>query len=184
MKRTKAEYENDVNSILVGRRLAGVRYFEIRYHTDKPNYQDDSFQGHHLDYGCDLEMEDGSTVGIVWDGEFFQYGIGILRSSLSSQLTDFMSWDVTANQYWAPLIGKAVNEVKVYWSWARYEGREIEEYPQDLEVAFEDGSKIYLSASQYNEETDTLWGMSDDVAVVFSLDIAKRYCIGPYADNN
>jgi len=184
MKRTKAEYENDVNSMLVGKRLAGVRYFEIRYGTDEPYYLDDSFPGHLLDYGCDFEMEDESTVGIIWDGEFFQYGIGVLRSSLSSQLTDFMSWDVTASSYWAPLVGKTINKVKVYWSWAKYKGKERADYPQDLEIAFEDGSKVFFSASQYNKEKDALWGMSDDVAVVFSMDTAKAYLIGPYADDN
>jgi hypothetical protein len=183
MKRSKFEYENDIAAMLVGKRLTGVRYFEIRYDSDRPFYRDEPFPGHLLDYGCDLEIEDGSIFGIIWDSEYFQYGVGVFKLSLSSQLTDVRVWDVTSENHWASLIGKTITKVKVYWSWVQYEGHEKQDYPQDVELEFEDGSVVFFSASQYNKDKDRLWGMSDDIAVVFGRDSAKRYGIGPYANN-
>ncbi len=183
MKRTKSEYEVDVIRMLIGKRLTGVRYFEIRYDTNEPFYICAPFPGHLLDYGCDLELEDGTIIGIIWDSEYFQYGIGVLKSSIASQLTDFSAWDVSKENHWTSLMNMAITKVKVHWSWAQYEGQEKQDYPQELEIQFDDGSIVFFSASQYDKAKDTLWGMSDDIAVVFDNDSAKRYGIGPHAKN-
>ena len=112
MKRSKPEYESEV-AALVGKRLKRVRYFEIRSDADAPYYLNELFCGHLLDYGCDFEMTDGSTFGVIWDGEFFQYGVGISRASLSTQLSDARVWDVTDHDNWASLIGQTIAKVKV-----------------------------------------------------------------------
>lgn len=38
MKRSKLEYENELRSRLVGKRLRGVRYYEIQYDAEEPYY--------------------------------------------------------------------------------------------------------------------------------------------------
>lgn len=181
MKRRKLDFENNVTA-LIGKQLERVRYFEIRYESDSPMYFVGSFPGHLLDFGCDLEMSDGSVFGVIWDGEFFQYGVGVVNKSLADQLGDSKVFDVSSDVNWACLIGQSIVNVKVYWSWVQYEG-EAEKiyYPQELEVEFENGSIVYFSASRYNEEKDSLWGISDDIAVVFGREAAQKYCIGPYA---
>ena len=181
MKRTKSEYENDVFTMLIGKRLTGVRYFEVRYDTVEPFYIGDPFPGHLLDYGCDLEFADRTIIGIIWDGEYFQYGIGVFKCSTASHLTGFKAWDASKENHWASLINMAITKVKVHWSWAQYEGQEKHDYPQELEIEFENGSIVFFSASQYDKAKDTLWGMSDDIAVIFGNDAAKRYGIGRYA---
>ncbi len=181
MKRSKLEYENDLSPMLVGKRLRGVRYFEIQYDVEKPNYLNDSFPGHLLDFGCDLEMSDGSIFGFIWDGEYFQYGVGILRSSLQDEVKVAKVWDVTKEQHWTDIVGNSVVKTRVYWSSVQDQGEEKQFYPQDVELEFDDGSLVFFSASQYREDTDTLWGMSDDIAVIFGENAAKKYKIGPFA---
>jgi hypothetical protein len=145
-------------------------------------YSIDSFAGHLLDFGCDLEMSNGSIFGIIWDGEYFQYGVGLVRESLANQLCESRCWDVTDDKNWAHLIGKNIVKATVYWSWVQYKGTDEKTYfPQELELEFESGSLLYFSASQYNEEKDSLWGMSDDIAVIFGRELAQKYHIGPYA---
>jgi hypothetical protein len=183
MKRSKLEYENDLAAMMVGECLHRVRYFEIQYETDEPYYLNDFFPGHLLDYGCDLEMSDGSIVGFIWDGEFFQYGVGIFRKSLHDEVKLAKVRDVTEEQNWANLVGKNISRTRVYWSWAQYEGQEKQDYPQDVELEFDDGSLVFLSASQYRKDTDTLWGMSDDIAVIFGENAAKQYKLGAYAND-
>jgi hypothetical protein len=139
------------------------------------------FPGHLLDYGCDLEFADGSTIGIIWDGEYFQYGVGVFKCSTASHLTVFNAWDALKENQWASLINVSITEAKVHWSWAQYEGQEKHDYPQELEIQFENGSIVFFSASQYDNARDILRGMSDDIAVVFGNDSAKNYGIGPYA---
>jgi hypothetical protein len=183
MKRSKLEYENDFSALMVGKCLHRVRYFEIQYDTDEPYYLNDSFPGHLLDYGCDFEMADGSIVGFIWDGEFFQYGVGIFGRSLHNEVKLAKVWDVTEEQNWAKLVGKNILRTRVHWSWAQYEGQEKQDYPQDVELEFDDGSLVFLSASQYRKDTDTLRGMSDDIAVIFGENTAKHYKLGAYGND-
>lgn len=178
------EFESSLAGALVGKCLHVVRYFEIQYETDQPSYVNDSFSGHLLDYGCDLELSDGSTVGFIWDGEYFQYGVGIYESSLKSEVKLAKVWDVTKEQNWENVVGKQISKTKVYWSWAQSEGQEKRYFPQDVELEFDDGSLVFFSASQYDEDTDTLCGASDDIAVMFGKTAAQKYKIGPYANYN
>jgi hypothetical protein len=193
MKRGKAEYEHDVAAMLVGKRLLRVRYFEIRYvNTDSPSYRWEPFPGDLLDFGCDLHMEGGSTVGIMWDSEYWQYGVGVFGESISRQLAaDIRVWNVTKDDHWSRLTGKTITRVKVYWSMYRYVTRyrlyrslpRKARWPQVVELEFEDGSVVFFSASHYDRDRDRLSTQSDGIAVIFVGDSAKMYGIGPYAEN-
>jgi hypothetical protein len=183
MKRKKSEYENDIAAI-VGKQLKRVRYFELCHENDAPYYLNELFHGHLLDFGCDLEMADGSIFGVIWDGEFFQYGVGISNTSLSAQLLDARVWDVTDEGHWVSLIGQTIVKVKAHWSWVQYVGSSKRHYyPQDVELEFGNGSLVFLSASSFNEDKDALWGMSDNIAIVFGSEVAKKHGIGSYAGN-
>ncbi len=181
IRREKSEYEHDIAAIR-GKRLQNVRYFELQYGSDRPFYREELFQGHVLDFGCDLEMTDGSIFGIIWDDEFTQFGIGVYRQSLSDQLNDPRVWLVTSEPHWAGLIGQVIENVSVYWSWEQYAGHERQAYPQDIALEFDNGSRVFFSAAQFNSKSGQLWGTSDDIVVIFDEDSAKRYGVGPYAN--
>lgn len=179
MKRNKSEYENDI-AALIGRQLSRVRYFEIYYETANTYYTNPLFNGHILDYGCDLEMADGSIFGIIWDGEFFHYGAGISKASLSAQLPNARIWDFTEDNYWLNLIGKTITRTRVFWSDIQYtESQERHYYPQDVELKFSDGSSVFFSAFQYNEDKGILYGASDDIAIVFGNEAAQDTVLVP-----
>ncbi|WP_146448588.1 hypothetical protein [Bythopirellula polymerisocia] len=55
--------------------------------------------------------------------------------------------------------------------------------PQDVKLAFTCGKHIYLSASQYVDTSDSLYGMSDDNLVVFEEAVAKKYRVVPHASD-
>ncbi len=180
MSRTRQQYEESAR-YLIGKRLAAVRYFEVESDTPEPGYQVPGFPGHLLDFGCDLVTDDGKTCGFMWDGEFFQYGVGVEDSSLSLRLRRFRSWDVSCESHWKGLAGRCVVSVDVYWDWAQYEGQAREYFPQDVAIGFDCGSIVYVCSSRYDHDKDKLSGMSDDIAVVFGDFAARRYGIGPYA---
>jgi hypothetical protein len=182
MSRSRIEYEAEAKR-LVGKRLCAVSYFEINYESGKPFYETEGFPGHLLDFGCDLRAEDGSVWGVIWDGEYFQHGVGVLSESLRAHVLAAKSWDVSDDAHWKSHIGKLIVSVNVYWNWVQYEGSNRRYYPQDLGVEFEGGDVVYFSASQYCRESDTLQGISDDIAVLFGNRAAERYCVGPYASD-
>jgi hypothetical protein len=182
MIRSREDYEKEVLA-LVGKQLKDVVYYELRYELDTPLYSCYPQVGHILDFGCDLRTTDGDVFGLIWDGEFFQYGVGITRCSLSHQLADPRIWDATREAEWTPLIGQTITGVKVYWSWVQYEGElERHYYPQDVELKFGNGFLVYISSSQYSDEKDALWGASDDIAIIFGSESAERYGVGPFAE--
>jgi len=185
MKKDKTAYENDV-ATLVGRCVKRVRYFEIKYDSESTYYSEQQFSGHILDYGCDLEMADGSIFGIMWDAEFFQYGIGSYKHSLAELLPSAKLWDVTENSYWVNLIGQKITKSKVYWSIIEYqeasnkESSKKIEYPQDIELTFSNDSVVFISASDYSRDTNRLHGMADTIAIIFDHACAKNYGVGRY----
>lgn len=170
-------------SQLIGQTLTGVRYFEIAYESAEPTWALSPQVGHCLDFGVDLETVDGSVFGIIWDAEFFQYGIGIKTVSLANHLRRYHVWDVSDNDEWHQFIGSSISRVRVYWSWVETEGEDERlYYPQHLELGFDMGQRIFFSASEYFEDRDVLFPMSDAITVIFDEAVAQRYEIGPYGE--
>lgn len=170
---------------LYGARLAEVRYFEIEYEGDFTGWSTASHVGHLLDFGLDLVMSDGSVFGFIWGADFFQYGVEFVRGSLRSQLNHYREVQASSHANWQPHLGHSISEIQVFWSWVDTHPAPHPEarihYPQDLAIRFDTGLVVYVSASQYEAENDTLFGMSDNLVVIFSDKSARRYKIGPYA---
>ena len=54
-------------------------------------------------------------------------------------------------------------------------------YPQDLRLTFDNSCSVYLSAAQFLNDSDKLFGMSDNVLIVFNDDVAAHHQLGPWA---
>jgi hypothetical protein len=174
----KIRYENSVAEI-IGRSISKVRYIEIDYQDQLPYWENEYF--HNIDFGVELETENGNFFRIKWDSEFFQYEISLNKGTLKDKFSDgIFVWDVTRHAKWIPYINIKIVDVKIYWSWVKVEGKRFD-YPQDLEMIFANGEKIYFSASQYFEDRDELFGFSDEVTVIFHEEVAKRYKVGLYS---
>ncbi|MBT5018382.1 hypothetical protein OAF98_00550 [Planctomicrobium sp.] len=172
---TRAQYDAAAQQ-LVGFKLDRVTYFEIEYEIGEPCYLHQAQIGHFLDFGLEFRMTGGDYRSFLWDGTFYQYGVGIYGHAANREVNTNRQWDVSETDDWHPFIGSTIIAVNVYWS---QEG--FVEYPQDLRLAFSCHRHIYLSASQYLHSSDRLSGMSDDILVIFDEAVAMKYKVGPHA---
>ena len=184
--RTRKQFDAAAQE-LVGLNLAGVTYFEIEYEAEERIYLLQSQIGHFLDFGLELRMTDGQFQSFLWDSAFYQYGIGIFPYQANLEVSTNRQWDVSGTLEWVSLIGSTIESVEVYWSWVS-DSVAAEEasrtyYPQDMKLSFSSGRHIYISASQYTESSDTLFGMSDEILVVFDESVAAKYRVGPHAED-
>jgi len=182
--RTREQFEAAIQG-LVGLTIADVTYFEIEYQTQEPCYLHQPKIGHFLDFGVEFRMACGSYRSFLWDGTFYQYGIGLFPYAACLEVNTQRQWVVSATPEWRQIIGSSVASARIYWSWVSGSPAAKEAYrtyyPQDIELAFTCGKHIYLSASQYSDKTDSLYGMSDDILIVFDESAAKKYQVGPHA---
>ena len=162
---------------MVGLKLAEVVYYEIE--DNEPGYLYKTKIGHFLDFGLDLVAEDGSYFSILWDDTFFQFGVGIYPRSAAQQIRVDRRWVVTRDPHWVPFIGKNIESAEVFWSWVDVSTSESARtriyYPQDLILTFSNNRRVYVSASQWWEESQQVLGLSDNILVVFSDRIAAQH---------
>ena len=169
---------------LVGLTLSDVVYYEIEYDTPDPFYLRHPEIGHFLDHGLDLIATDGQCHSFLWDGAFYQYGIGLFPHTAANEVNTNRLWRVSDHDDWIPLIGRTITSANVYWSWidsAATDERDRTYYPQDVCLSFTGDQRVYISAAQYMEASNTVMGMSDEILVVFRESVARKYRIGPYA---
>lgn len=81
-------------------------------------------------------------------------------------------WDATDSSRWRAKLGKTIVGVRVEWEEEAIDqkGRES---PQTLELAFEDGSAIWLSALEIREKS--IYGQQDHITIFFEAEVMARY---------
>jgi hypothetical protein len=178
----RAAYDERAQA-MVGERLARVRYYEICYEGSQPSW-DTGIPGvvDVPDFGLDLEMESGRVFGIVWDWEFTCYHLKVVPTSLAGiEVGHAAVWDVSSQSGWPPLIGRAIAGVAVHW-WPTWSDDPVPLCPLHLDIVFEDGQKVFISAAIYDRERDSLFGLSDEVVVIFGEEAARRYRVDRYQE--
>lgn len=175
---TKSEYELQVR-LLIGHRIAGVRYHEIVY-TDKAGAQlpepawnnNPTFDS--LDYGLDLYFDDGAMCHIKWGAEFEPYAISIQRTP-QQYVEPIRVWDVTHESHWQSVLDRGIVGVDLYWGWVQSEGDvTLAEYPQSLRLTFEGGAQVYLSALEARDDGFRM-GCMNHVTIFFDRKVAEEY---------
>jgi len=53
-------------------------------------------------------------------------------------------------------------------------------YPQDLELDFHSDQRLFISVSAYQWDHDTLFPATENIAVTYSDETARRHRIGPF----
>lgn len=175
---TKTEYEHEIQH-LVGRRIRDVRYHEILYSDengkplDIPEWnKDEAFDS--LDYGLDIDLDDGSMRHITWGSEFTQYGLSVKREP-QHRVGTIRVWPVANESRWRPLLGQRIISADADWNWIKnVNGSNRVEYPQALRLTFEDAHCVYLSAFEVRGN-DFRTGCMDHVTVFFEKKIAVNY---------
>jgi hypothetical protein len=164
---------------LVGNKIIRVYYSQINYPVNQPYWNDLRSEFDCLDFGLVIEFDDKLFYKIYWDDEYYQFGISCKKIENISDSKFSKIWDVSFNDKWKDLLNKKIIDIKVYWDIAQQNNENIE-YPQDLELVFDNDEHIYISASYYNREDDEFLGFSDEIVVIFDKDIANKYHIGPF----
>lgn len=163
---------------LVGRRLTGVRYFELRYDTPQPRWnRDPDFDS--LDFGIELDTESGDAYWITWGNEFLTYALAI-EINTQSDRSRMREWNVSMENRWLGLIGLQITGAQLYWDWQRIGSGELRWGPQDLRLTFENGATVFASALSIEPEHEP-FGHMNNLTVIVDQDVARRYGVGPFA---
>jgi len=181
--KTRADFDANL-SRLIGFTINRVVYFEIDYQNGRPNFRDHPETGHFLDFGLEMTDPSGSPTCITWDGTFFQYGLGVFIDTPSTEVLSGLSYDVTSDPEWTPFLGLSVTRADSYWSWvadSMAPNAKRTYYPQDIRLMFDNDRCLYFSAAEFLNDSDKLFGMSDNVLVVFNESVAEHHQLGPWA---
>lgn len=166
-------------SSLVGHAISRVRYSTIDYEDGKPHWDYVSF--HNAELGVELTTTEGTIFHIGWDWVFCHYGIAILQVVEEGLWTErTVMWDVTVEPCWSQFIGEGISEVKTYWCKTGDKAYLSPEYPQDLEITFESGRKVWFLAAGYEESKGQVYRMYDEVVIAFDEGVIAQHQFGAY----
>ena len=170
------EFERHVRQ-LEGMRLKRVRYYELPGGWPAWNQHAD-FDS--VDHGLDLLGEDRSFC-VTWDNTFWNYGLRVDQGVMLDQLWGALVTDVTQESRWTRVVGQRISSTKVYWCPVpETEFVPDAQYPQDIEIRFEGGDVVLLSAAVPQEGTPRLFEGSDNVVVLFGEDAMRELSMGHF----
>jgi len=179
MEQRRLDFEESFR-VLEGRALKRVAYYELDYGTGEPNWRVDKGQLHSVDFGVELETEQGEVYSITWDRTFAQYDLCLMSGSLAQRFPSVPRWDVTAEQPWSDVLHRPISKTILYWSaWIEPNGDHLY-YPQDLELDFHPDQRLFISVLDHHRDNDTLFGGTDNIAVTYNDETARRHRIGPF----
>ena len=170
---------------LVGSRVGRIRYFTLDYarlasgseapgprifQKDEewrdPPWKRPGFDT--LDWGLELETDNGLIYSVTWDPPGMREGIGISRAPLiGTALTDDASaaiWDVTERSRWTSVVGQPVDNVTMhYLPWDQHGSFWCTRVTLDVS-----GMNPLSSCGRSKTDDPTIHRSADDVAVIFS----------------
>ena len=145
---THIDFENLCRQ-LIGLTIAKVEYSEIDYEpTNAKPYYPTQFQNlHSVDFSIFFHTDKNKLIEIYWDGQFYQYGIGI-KIDEQSNFSDFIIWDVSESDLWKKFIDTGITDIKVSWETVttteqKSGKKESFTYPQHLIKVYKREESIY-----------------------------------------
>ncbi len=173
------DFENELHR-LKGLTLLKVEYLEINYEPEnpKPYYKTQFKEIDTIDFSI-IFQTDEAKIEFYWDGQFFQFGIGI-RFNETNETATGKKWDVSHNELWKKFIGQKISDVRL--TWEEVESHEEKTgksktfvYPQDLRVDFSNDKSIFISAAGFIEEEDKeVMGWLDNLTVTDNESLARQ----------
>ncbi|WP_418510271.1 hypothetical protein [Corallibacter sp.] len=173
------DFENRFQYLL-GLTIQKVEYLEIKYDdkNSKPYYNSHFKEIDTIDFSIIFQTEK-DKIEIYWDGEFYEYGIGI-RINQKTEIATGQKWDVSKSELWKKFIGQKISDFKISWD----EVITIEQnskktnkfiYPQDLRINFMNNKSIFISAAGFIEIGDNVvMGRLDNLTVTDNELLARQ----------
>jgi hypothetical protein len=173
------DFENHCKRI-IGLKLSSVDYYEVKYNPENPTpwYKTKYPEIDSVDFSIVLHF-DSDRVEIFWDGQFYQYGIGLSIND-KSVFDGFQTWNVSDSEIWCNVIGEKIVDLNIAWDIVRTTepktGKTEERiYPQDLTLIFSNGEKIFISAAGFpNSDDNEVQGLLDNLTVSNNENIARQ----------
>lgn len=148
---------------VIGWVVQQVEYTEVDYYPAHPQpcYATDHPQIQTVDFSVRLFFTNHKNVEISWknfevkDEPYNTYGLHLnFNATAQSSLPGQRTWNVTGESPWQDLTGKAVKDVKVYWTRTWSETTEESKQsdllcPQGIAFIFADGKTIFISIAEF-----------------------------------
>jgi hypothetical protein len=150
----------DLAPLIIGQRLLGTTYYQMEVHTDVP-----AAKVERVDYGVDLDFED-ATLAITWSVIQDLQGLVLVRNRMTSLLYPGAAVQATPRS-WETRVNRRIRSTGI--TWARPESS-MPERPLTLALAFEDGKRVFITASSFDVDSGTLEPFADELSVVFDED--------------
>lgn len=167
--------------LLLGLTVLNVEYVELAYESTnpKPHYRTQFEEIDTVDFSIFLHCDNDTVVEICWDGQFYQYGIGI-RINEPSRFPGNITWDVSGNDLWKKFIGTTIIDIDVTWlptTLTEVKTRKPKSftYPQDIAVTFSNDKNIFISAAAFlSQGNKEVYGMMDNLMVTDNEELARQ----------
>ena len=164
---------------LLGKPLRAVRYYDIAYDHGLPGWNWWPGPFHNPDFGLELRFDDDESCFVAWGSQFLEHNLFAYPSSAPFEHYGPAVYDVSHEAGWRARIGKAISQIRVFWSFWDDDEAALW-YPQDIELCFDDGARVWIGAYLYMAPYDYLFPSGDELMVVFEPDAARKYRMGPY----
>jgi hypothetical protein len=106
------DFNSKINSI-IGQKISDIEYVEINYENGK-NFYTKFNNVHSIDFSIIIHTNENNTYEILWDGSFYQYGIGINVNS-SINYSDAKKWNMKNDNFWKKYLNKEIIGISVLW---------------------------------------------------------------------
>lgn len=160
--------------------LNDVEYLEINYESEnpQPNYKTGFGEIDTVDFSI-IFHTDRSKVEFYWDGQFYQFGIGV-RFDEADEVATGQKWNVSKTTLWEKFIGEKITHVQLSWEeitshWDNPSKSQKHIYPQYITIHFGMSKSIFISAAGFfNEGDKEVRGFSDNLIVTDNESLARK----------
>ena len=180
------EYYNRIRKELLGQIISEVYYEEINWETDGSEFWEYSSDIHSVDMNVIFKLANGKLIQIMWDSEFYSYGVGFMIIDKFDNKEGFKIANVSENENWKKLIGKNISGISVLWDISEgitteYENNRIvktentiTKLPQTWEIEF-GIHKIWIATLEIKEDKKDNYFWADHLTILFSKEVENEY---------
>ncbi len=189
MTEKESKYYDRIKSELIGQKVCEVYYEEVNWETDDSEFWEFSTDIHSVDMNVIFRLENGKLIQIMWDSEFYSYGVGftiIDKLEKEKEKEGFKILNVSESENWKKLIGEKISGIGILWDISEgitteYKNdrvvkseKAITKLPQTWELSF-DKNKIWIATLEIKEDESDNYYWADHLTILFSNEAQEKY---------
>ncbi|MGB5982780.1 MAG: hypothetical protein WBG46_11610 [Nonlabens sp.] len=186
MTAKESEYYNRIRKEFLGQTISEVYYEEINWETDGSEFWEFSPEIHSVDMNIIFKLTNGKLIQIMWDSEFYSYGVGFMVIDKLEPKEGFKIANVGRNKNWKNLIGKKISGITILWDISEGVSTEyknnkiiksentITKLPQTWEIEF-DNQNIWIATLEIKQDENDNYFWADHLTILFSKEVERKY---------